>query len=498
MLFNSYEFLLFFPLVAFIYFLLPDRIRYLFLLAVSYFYYMCWKAEYALLMLLSTLITYISGLLLDASFLNKWLPRSRRLFRKFIVFLSFLSNLGILFFFKYYGFFTEIITDLCGRFHITFRAPVLQLILPVGISFYTFQALSYTMDVYRGEIYAEKNFFRYALFVSFFPQLVAGPIERSKNLLEQLSRKVRFDYERMVEGLLYMIWGFFMKLVVADRIAVFVDTIYGNPMKYTGWYLIVATFLFNYQAYCDVAGYSTIAIGAARILGIDLMENFNAPYLSRSIKEFWTRWHISLTSWFRDYLYFPLGGSRKGKLRKYVNIMIILLASGLWHGANMTYVCWGLLYGLYQVLGEVLKPVRDFVVKILHLNRESAGHRLLQIGITYSLVTSCVPLFRAQSLSDAVFIYKSMFLPDNPWVLFNGSLYDCGLDHNNFVLLIICIAIIIFFDCCKYNKISIHKEIAKQDFWLRGLVIGLAVFAILLFGVWGPEIDNTAFIYYQF
>ena len=334
MLFNSFQFLIFFPIVLIVYYVLPNKIKYFWLLVASYYFYMCWNAKYALLILASTIITYISGLLIDKVKNSDKTEKSKDTLKKWVVAGSFITNLGILFYFKYINFTLNIITQVLGKVHIQLNAPVFDIILPVGISFYTFQALSYTMDVYRGEIYAEKNFFRYALFVSFFPQLVAGPIERSKNLLKQLAVPKKFDFVKARDGFLLMIWGYFLKVVLADRIAIFVDTVYGDYQTFNGWYIAVATILFAVQIYCDFAGYSTIAMGAAEILGIDLMENFDAPYLSASVADFWRRWHISLTSWFKDYLYIPLGGSRKGKVRKYINKLIVFLVSGLWHGAN--------------------------------------------------------------------------------------------------------------------------------------------------------------------
>ena len=315
MLFNSVGFLVFFPIVLLVYFVIPKKVKQLWLLAASYYFYMCWNAKYAILIFTSTAITYASGLLLEKVKKMEADAVKKRRYKKTVVALSFVSNLGILCYFKYANFILFNLTKIFALMHISLSAPTVDVILPVGISFYTFQALSYTMDVYRDEIYAERNFFQYALFVSFFPQLVAGPIERSKNLLKQLAEPKKFDYDMAREGFLLMLWGFFLKLVVADRIAVFVDTVYGDYTTYGGYYLIVATVLFAVQIYCDFSGYSTIAMGAAMFLGIRLMENFNAPYLSRSVGEFWRNWHISLTSWFKDYLYIPLGGSRKGTVR---------------------------------------------------------------------------------------------------------------------------------------------------------------------------------------
>ena len=354
------------------------------------------------------------------------------------------------------------------------------------------------MDVYRGDIYAERNFIRYALFVSFFPQLVAGPIERSKNLLKQLAVPKRFDFDGAREGLLLMLWGFFLKIVLADRIATFVDTVYGDTKSFGGYYIIVATVLFAVQIYCDFCGYSTIAMGTAKILGIDLMENFNAPYLSTSVAQFWRNWHISLTSWFRDYLYIPLGGSRRGKLRKNLNKMIVFLVSGLWHGANFTYVIWGGLNGLYQVIGEGLAPVRRRLNALLRLHPDSLGYRLAQGAITFILVDFSWLFFRASSLREAKALLQSIFTQRNPWVLFDGSLFQCGLDSANFTLMMVCIGVLAFADVCKRRGVCVRKIILKQDYWFRWVFIAASILLILLFGKWGPAFDKSSFIYFQF
>ena len=358
--------------------------------------------------------------------------------------------------------------------------------------------MSYTMDVYRDEIYAENNFFRYALFVSFFPQLVAGPIERSKNLLKQLTMPKKFDFQKARDGFLLMIWGFFLKIVLADRIAIFVDTVYGNYEIYSGYYLIVATVLFAIQIYCDFGGYSVIAMGSAEILGIDLMENFEAPYLSTSVAGFWRKWHISLTSWFKDYLYIPLGGSRKGKIRKYFNKLIVFFVSGLWHGANLSFVIWGGINGLYQVIGEFLQPIRDWIIDKMRLDRSSVGHKAANVIFTFILVDFAWIFFRANNTWQAVEIISSMFKVKNPWILLDGSLYECGLDSKNFWLMIGCILILFLADICKHHKIKLREIIIKQDFWCRWLIMIFAICAILVFGVWGSGYDVAGFLYFQF
>ncbi|MCH5279926.1 MAG: MBOAT family protein [Lachnospiraceae bacterium] len=499
MLFNSINFLIFLPIVVLVYFIIPKKIKYLWLLVASYYFYMCWNAKYALLIFASTVITFISGLLIEKIKNSNYEATKQIRLKKWVVAGSFVINLGILFWFKYTNFALSILTRAFSYIHVQLNAPTFDIILPVGISFYTFQALSYTMDVYRDEIYAEKNFFKYALFVSFFPQLVAGPIERSKNLLKQLSIPKKFSFEEAREGLLLILWGFFLKIVLADRIAIFVDTVYGDYITWSGYYLILATMLFAVQIYCDFSGYSTIAMGTAKILRISLMENFDAPYLSTSVADFWRRWHISLTSWFKDYLYIPLGGSRKGKLRKYVNKMIVFLVSGLWHGASISFIVWGGLNGIYQIIGEMLQPLRDKAVSVLHLNRESIGHKLAHIVGTFVLVDFSWIFFRANRLKEALAIIKSIFLAKNFWVLFfDNFIYRCGLDAKNFWLMIICIIILIFADYCKHKKIVIRKVIISQDWWFRWLFIAFSVGFILLFGKWGPAFEQANFIYFQF
>lgn len=498
MLFNSFDFLIFFPIVLLIYYAIPDRIKYIWLLVTSYYFYMCWNAKYALLILLSSAITYLSGIAMEKVDRNISSAEKISRYKKIIVAISLVSNLGILFYFKYFNFAVSLLAKVLSYVHITISIPRFDILLPVGISFYTFQALGYTLDVYRGDIYAEKNFLRYALFVSFFPQLVAGPIERSKNLLKQLAVTNKFNYRKAKKGFLLMLWGFFLKIVLADRIAIFVDKVYGDYETYTGWYLVIATILFGVQVYCDFAGYSIIAVGAAKFLGVDLMENFDAPYLSTSVAEFWRKWHISLTSWFKDYLYIPLGGSRRGKLRKYFNKVVVFLVSGLWHGASISYVVWGGLNGCYQVIGEILMPLREKVWHICNIQPESKGHRLLQMGCTYILIDFTWIFFRANSFSEGVAIVKHICRASNPWILFDGGLYQCGLDQRNFQFMLVAIGILLFADICKKKKICIIDSILEEDTWFQWIFVLAAVMIILIFGIYGPSYDAANFIYFQF
>lgn len=498
MLFNSSQFLVFFPIAALGYFLIPYKLRYIWLLICSYYFYMCWNPVYALLMLFSTAITWLSGFVMEQVKSLSMEENKKITYKKICVAVSVVLNLAVLGYFKYFNFFISNINDVLNRFHVTWSVPAVDVLLPVGISFYTFQALSYTMDVYRDEIYAEKNFLKYALFVSFFPQLVAGPIERSKNLLVQLNERHKPEFERIRSGFMLMVWGYFLKLVIADRIAILVDTVYGDYEAYPGWYLIIASILFAFQIYCDFAGYSTIAMGAAEIMGFRLTDNFNAPYLSQSIAEFWRRWHISLSSWFKDYVYIPLGGNRKGKIRKYYNLMIVFLLSGLWHGAQWTYVVWGGLNGLYQIIAECMKPVRDKAVSILGLNRKVFSHKLYRVVATFILVDISWVFFRADRLEEAIPIFKSMFTADNIYVLFDDSLFKLGLDWKNFLVMLIAIGVLMFADCLKYKGLVIREMICRQELWFRWFVLITAILSIVIFGIYGSSYDAAGFIYFQF
>ena len=497
MLFNSGKYVIFLPVVVLLYYLLPGRLKKFWLLMASYYFYMCWNAKYALLIFVSTLITYLSGLGLERA---RSVPddKRRERLKKWIVALSFVSNLGILLYFKYFNFALGLLQAAFSRLHIALQVPSFDILLPVGISFYTFQALSYTMDVYREQIKAERDFFTYALFVSFFPQLVAGPIERSGNLLGQLKVSHRFDFDNLREGLLLILWGFFLKLVIADRLALYIDAVYGARYLYPGCYLALAAVLFAIQIYCDFYGYSTIAMGSAKLLGIELMENFKSPFLSTSVAEFWRNWHVSLTSWFKDYLYIPLGGSRKGKIRKQLNRMIVFLVSGLWHGANMTFVVWGGLNGVYQVIGELLMPLRIRLCKLLHIDRQSLGVRLVQMPVTFLLFAFSLIFFRAGSVREALAVIGSILHVRNPWILFDGSLMLHDYDSAMVLPMTFFLGALLFSDVCKQRGIAVRKIILRQDVWFRWLAFALSTAIVLLFGVWGPSFSEANFIYFQF
>ncbi len=495
MLFNSIHFMLFFPIVTLMYFLIIPKIRWIWLLISSYYFYMCWNPKYAILIGFSTVVTYLSGILIsNANSIKNEIKREK--VKVIFVALSLVINLGILFFFKYYDFFFYNISRVFSIVNIKVNYPMFDIILPVGISFYTFQALSYTIDVYRGDIEAEKNLGKYALFVSFFPQLVAGPIEKSKDLLNQFNNTYSFEYERVKSGLLLMLWGFFQKIVVADRAAIMVNTIYNSPSTYGGFQIIIATLFFSFQIYCDFASYSNIAIGAAKVMGFQLTNNFDQPYFSRSIKDFWRRWHISLSSWFRDYLYIPLGGSRKGKLRTYINIMIVFLSSGLWHGASINFVVWGGLHGIYQIIGDMLRPIKDRFIKLFNIRSNVFSYKLMQIVINFTLVNFAWIFFRASSFSNAKILVKNLFI-FNPWVLIDGSLFTLGLDKREFLVVLLSIILVVIVDLLQ-RKMNIFEALSEQNLLFRWGIYISTIVIILIFGSYGPTYSAQQFIYFQF
>lgn len=492
MLFNSIDFLLFFPAVCLAYFIIPRRLRTIWLLGCSYFFYMCWEAEYALLLFASTLITYLSGIGIARSSTEKR--------KKAVVALSFAINLGILFFFKYFGFAADLLEGFLGLFGLAFHKPAFDLLLPVGISFYTFQALSYTMDVYRGEVEPEKNFFKYALFVSFFPQLVAGPIERSKNLLCQVDEDHPFEWDRVRSGLLLMLYGYFQKVVLASYLAIVVDSAYDQWEQCTGYQLFWASVCFAFQIYCDFGGYSNIAVGAAEILGFRLMDNFNKPYFSVSVADFWRRWHISLTSWFRDYLYIPLGGNRKGRIRKWINCMTVFLLSGLWHGASLHFVAWGGLNGLYQIVSEWTSPLRQGLCKKAGIRTEAFSHKLARVVCTFFLVDISWIFFRAQSVREGLGVLsRCLGLTGGEWLTWGDNLSKLGLEGGEKLNVLLLSMLILFTaDLLSLKGIRFREWLKGQGLWLRWLLCYAAVAGILIFGIYGPEYDAQQFIYFQF
>lgn len=481
MLFNSFQFLIFFIVVTSLYFTLPYNKRWFLLLAASCYFYMAFVPIYILILAFTIIIDYYAGIFIDNA-------SGKR--RKFWLVISLIANIGVLCIFKYYNFLNDSFAFLMHGLALENPIPYLNILLPVGLSFHTFQAMSYTIEVYRGHQKAERHFGIYALYVMFYPQLVAGPIERPQNLLHQFRQKFDFDYDRVTSGLRLMLWGLFKKVVIADRLAIVVDTVYNNPEAHLTSSLIIATIFFAFQIFCDFSGYSDMAIGAARVMGFNLMNNFNSPYHSKSVQEFWSRWHISLSTWFKDYLYIPLGGNRVGIQRWYFNIFIVFLISGLWHGANWTFVVWGALHGFYIIFGKLTEKSRQNINKKLFLDKVP----LLASISTFLLVAIAWIFFRADNLHIATYILTNIFAG------FPQLCRDIIGGNNVFEYLGTSkawpIFLIIFLETVHYlkGKYPLTNKFLSLPTVVRWLVYFVVIMVILLAGVF----DDRQFIYFQF
>jgi D-alanyl-lipoteichoic acid acyltransferase DltB (MBOAT superfamily) len=477
MLFNSFIYLLFFPVVCFFYWVLPGKYRNAFLLLASYYFYMNWNPLYGLLILFSTITTWLCAWMLK--------EKTKQEKKKVILVFSLLINLGILLIFKYANFITFNINELFSILHIKFEVPVLDVLLPVGISFYTFQAVGYIIDVYKKNVPAEKDLLTYALFISFFPQLVAGPIERAKNLLPQFHRIHHFDTPNFTQGMRLILWGYFMKVVLSDRLAIYVDLVYDNIPSHNSITFIVASVFFAFQIYCDFGGYSNIAIGCAKIMGFELMTNFNRPYSSASVTEFWRRWHISLSTWFRDYLYIPLGGNRCSRKRNYFNVLITFTISGLWHGANWTFVIWGALNGIFQVIEKILTGFRKKLLVFFKLSKTPRIIHCFNVFVTFIVITITWIFFRAKTLGDAMQIFDRIL--SVPGGLFRVPMQ--ALSYGSFFILLLIIS-----DFLQEKNNGRHFFLENKYSWVRYISYLTVVILILLFGVF----DSSRFIYFQF
>jgi alginate O-acetyltransferase complex protein AlgI len=479
MLFNSIEFAIFFPIVAAIYFILPQRLQTIHLLVASSIFYMAFIPAYILILALTILVDYTAGI-----FLEKTQGRLRFL----LLTASVVVTCLILFVFKYFFFFMDNVVGFAGLMGWQLSRPVIDVALPIGLSFHTFQSLSYVIEVYHRRQKAERDFITYATYVMFFPQLVAGPIERPQNLLHQFHERHDFVYDRVTSGLKRMGWGFFKKLVIADRLALYVNDVYGQPESYNGLQLTIATVFFAYQIYCDFSGYSDIAIGSARVLGFKLMENFDQPYHSLTISEFWRRWHISLSTWFRDYVYIPMGGSRFGERRHFVNLVVTFGASGLWHGANWTYVIWGLLNAVYLIVGGLTQTARDGWFQAHWLGRDTFARRFLMWGSTFALTCVGWIFFRAKTLGDA-------------WYILTHFATDWDFSHvstEQFLLrqMPVAVSAIIVMEIGEalQKRRAVPDLVGALPIAFRWSAYATAVLTVLLFGVF----RQAQFIYFQF
>jgi alginate O-acetyltransferase complex protein AlgI len=488
MLFNSLHFLIFFPLVVGLYFALPPRWRAPLLLLASYYFYLSWRPIYGVLLAATTLLDYISGVRMSR------LPTKAQ--RRPWLYLSLASNLGTLFIFKYFNFFRDAAGELATLLHLPFAAPTLALALPVGVSFYTFQSVAYIVDVYQGRLPAETHLGRFALFVAFFPQLVAGPLERGAQMLPQLRRQHDFDYGRVASGLRLMAWGMFKKVVIADRLAQLVNPIFDHPQQHNALALVLAVIGFTGQIYTDFSGYTDLARGSARVLGYDLVLNFRQPYFATSVGDFWRRWHMSLSGWFRDYVYIPLGGSRRSAARTHLNVFIVFLLSGLWHGASWTFVAWGALHGTYLVAESITQPARTQLAQRLGLAVWPSLLRALGVATTLVLVAYAWIFFRANSMSDALYISTHIFqgwgkLTSRDVVLTVGHFFRAYPPE--VLVTLAAVALLLAVDLL-LESTKLAARWARPSAPVRWAGYFALLLATLLCGVF----NSTQFIYFQF
>ena len=482
MLFNSLTFLVFFVVVTGLYFLLPHRFRWFLLLLASCFFYMFFKPVYILILFGTIIIDYYAGIKLEE------IQDKKK--KKFFLILSLIANIGVLVVFKYFNFINENISQVLVHVGVQNPIPFLKILLPIGLSFHTFQAMSYTIEVYRGNQKAERHFGIYALYVMFYPQLVAGPIERPQNILHQFRIQHNFEYANVSAGLKLMLWGFFKKLVIADRLAIGVDEVYNHLDSYTGIALIIATIFFAIQIYCDFSGYSDIALGAAKVMGFTLMVNFNRPYASRSISEFWTRWHISLSSWFKDYLYIPLGGNRVKVSRLYFNLFIVFMISGLWHGASWTFIIWGALHGIYLITALVTKNIGVRISDFFKKLKLSFLVNAFNIGFVFALITFAWLFFRAKTTHDAFYVVKHLL--DIHSINMAKDIYL----NNGQDFFVTSIFVIFFMEVVQYINSNYRNLLFKHP----SVIVrwGFCISLIIMICVFGVYHNDSEFIYFQF
>jgi len=477
MLFNSFDFLIFLILVFILYwFVFKNQLKQqnILVLISSYVFYGWWDYRFLSLILFSTLLDYLVG-----HFLGKTIQPKKR---KLLLWVSLLFNLGLLGFFKYYNFFIESWVSSWESVGVEMHVSTLQIILPVGISFYTFQTLSYTIDVYKNKIKPTDSFIEFASFVAFFPQLVAGPIERASHLLPQFSRNRVFDYEKAVSGVQLFIWGFFKKVVIADTCAIYVNEIFGKYEQMNSLTLIVGVFLFAFQIYGDFSGYSDMAIGISRLFGFDLMNNFKYPYFAKNIAEFWRRWHISLTTWFRDYIYFPLGGSHGSKINQIRNIFIVFLISGVWHGANWTFVFWGLINALFFIPIIILTSDSKKSIETIVKSHQTKVKMFFSMILTFSITCIGWIFFRSVTITDA-FGYLQRIVDFDSFSVQYLSIERYSLEP---------LILIIFFIAIEWINQAYEHPFIGKFVWLKTWIV---ILFILLFGVYSNALD---FIYFQF
>ncbi|MFD2917033.1 MBOAT family O-acyltransferase [Psychroserpens luteus] len=490
MLFNSLDFAIFFPVIFVLYWLVTSNLtlRNILILAASYVFYGWWDWRFLFLIAISTLVDFYVG--------KQIYNTENATKRKQLLFVSLFVNLGFLVYFKYTNFFIETFVDSFRLFGRELEVSTLNIILPVGISFYTFQTLSYTIDIYRKQLKPTNDLLAFGAFVSFFPQLVAGPIERASHLLPQFYKTYKFNYKLVKSGLLLMAFGLFKKMVIADRAALYVNEVYNNVDDYGGVGYLYATVLFAFQIYCDFSAYSDIAIGLGRTMGFDLMKNFDSPYISKSLTEFWRRWHISLSTWFRDYLYIPLGGSKKGKYRTYANIFIVFVVSGFWHGAAMTFIIWGAIHGVILMIEKGSFKIRKRVFKKLGLQKNNFSNHLFFSLIIFTIVCFAWVFFRANSLNDSYQIIHGLFNDINLGEIFKKETYLVGFKPNEFRVVSIAILLLFIFEHF-HRKLNVVKMLNNEATIFRWSCYLTIVLSIVVFGIYGDR-NIQEFIYFQF
>ncbi len=491
MLFNSWQYLIFLPVVFLSYLILPHKYRWVLLLISSYYFYMSWNANLVVLISTTTLTAYISALQIEKT-INK---NSKKLW----LFINCFVSLGILFYFKYFNFFSSSVVYILNKFSLPVDDFTVNVMLPVGISFYTFQTLSYVIDVYKSEMKAEKHLGIFALYVSFFPQLVAGPIERAKNLLPQFHKKQIITPENCAYGLRMIVFGLVKKMFIADFFAIFANTIFNDVYSHTPMTLFIGSIFFAIQIYCDFSGYSDVARGSAKMLGFDLMLNFNTPYLSKSIREFWSRWHISLSTFFKDYVYIPLGGNRKGVFRKSINLIITFLISGLWHGASLTFVLWGLFHGVLQVFEDLTFDFRSKIKNKLKINENNIIISSLQTLFIFFIVCVGWTIFRANNLTDAVYIISQIpKIIVLPFTNFKETILILNINLIDMLRMFLSVFILFFYDSILYkNKDPFILLSSKKPIIRYSISYILSIICIIAF-LTAPTGVVAEFIYFQF
>ena len=497
MSFFSIEFILFFSLTAIISYTLPSNFRCFFLLLAGYFFYWTWQPAYLFILIISTVIDYFIAIGIQACPPHK---------QKRLLVLGIVLNVGLLLFFKYFNFFNDAFRSLFAYVKLTYPVPTLNILLPLGISYYLFKKISYITDVYRGLLAPEKNFIRLALYVSFFPEIVAGPIDRAVTLLPQFLKKIKIKPHLFIEGMQLIGFGLFKKLVIADRVGILVDAVYSNPHQHRGALIGLATLFYTFQIYCDFSGYSDIAIGMSRLLGFKPMDNFKQPYFASSVAEFWKRWHISLSNWLRDYLFLPISYSFMRKFDKpklltikievwaYITgVLCTMVLCGFWHGANWTFVLWGLLHGLYMSISFAFKKTRRKVVKYFRLKKSPRLRKISRVSFTFLLISFSWLFFRADSIGEAFALISYMFSePVNRTGQMASSMIG-GLSWVNFYIAVAAIILLLTMEFFQEKK-SIHVLLAERPTWVRWGIYYFVIFSILLFGIY----QQQEFIYGQF